>query len=418
MQGTNLSIRRRHHGVGGSTGRRVVRAFGSMVVSALAMVLICTLQLAHASARDLYSGDVTPEELMIDQVAAILQQRHLRQQQREEAAMEAAMRFSPEIMGPGGEFSYQFQPLPGGRESQHEPYFAVNPSDPRYYLPKPPEPEEEEDGDAYLAEPIWNGAKYMPPDNNDLTEDRPLRNREAGGVMQRGGGRPVPPSNPEPPLMADPQPNLPRNMILHQAPSRKSTPAPTPPPTTTHEPLPDHHARVLQEPAPSEPDSEVYFLAIIAGCSAAGIVAVIATGICWYKLQRNAKATADVEYPAYGVTGPNKDISPTSGDRRLAQSAQMYHYQHQKQQIIAMERAANERRGSLSEAESDDENDEGDYTVYECPGLASTCEMEVKNPLFLDDPTPATPVTPAGKSEDKSSNATDSSKRSSAASVK
>ncbi|KAG8233564.1 hypothetical protein J437_LFUL013218 [Ladona fulva] len=80
------------------------------------------------------------------------------------------------------------------------------------------------------------------------------------------------------------------------------------------------------------------------------------------KLQRNAKAAADVEYPAYGVTGPNQEASavaaaaaaaavppptgPTggstspiaAGDRRLAQSAQMYHYQHQKQQIIAMER--------------------------------------------------------------------------------
>ncbi len=55
------------------------------------------------------------------------------------------------------------------------------------------------------------------------------------------------------------------------------------------------------------------------------------------RLHRNAKAAADVEYPAYGVTGPNKDVSPT-GDRRLAQSAQMYHYQHQKQQILAMER--------------------------------------------------------------------------------
>jgi hypothetical protein len=55
------------------------------------------------------------------------------------------------------------------------------------------------------------------------------------------------------------------------------------------------------------------------------------------RLHKNAKAAADVEYPAYGVTGPNKEISPT-GDRRLAQSAQMYHYQHQKQQIIAMEK--------------------------------------------------------------------------------
>lgn len=26
--------------------------------------------------------------------------------------------------------------------------------------------------------------------------------------------------------------------------------------------------------------------------------------------------------------------------------------------------------GSVSEAESDEENEEGDYTVYECPGLA------------------------------------------------
>ncbi|KAJ9576765.1 hypothetical protein L9F63_025339, partial [Diploptera punctata] len=113
-------------------------------------------------------------------------------------------------------------------------------------------------------------------------------------------------------------------------------------------------------------------------------------------LQKNAKAAADVEYPAYGVTGPNKEVSPTS-DRRLAQSAQMYHYQHQKQQIIAMERNIKyERNGSVSEAESEEENEEGDYTVYECPGLASTGEMEVKNPLFQDDPTPATPAVTTG----------------------
>jgi len=60
-------------------------------------------------------------------------------------------------------------------------------------------------------------------------------------------------------------------------------------------------------------------------------------GIIFFRLQRGAKAAADIEYPAYGVTGPNKDVSP-SGDQRLAQSAQMYHFQHQKQQIIAMEK--------------------------------------------------------------------------------
>ncbi|KAL3284799.1 hypothetical protein HHI36_018940 [Cryptolaemus montrouzieri] len=117
-------------------------------------------------------------------------------------------------------------------------------------------------------------------------------------------------------------------------------------------------------------------------------------------LQKHVKNASDVEYPAYGVTGPNKDVSP-SNDRRLAQSAQMYHYQHQKQQIIAMEKAANgERHGSVSEADTDEENEEGDYTVYECPGLAPTGEMEVKNPMYQDDPTPAqTPQVKQGNKE-------------------
>ncbi|KAJ8667574.1 hypothetical protein QAD02_009237 [Eretmocerus hayati] len=139
-------------------------------------------------------------------------------------------------------------------------------------------------------------------------------------------------------------------------------------------------------------DDDLYFIAIVAGCSAATMFALVLVSLTWCRLQRVSKAAADVEYPAYGVTGPNKDISP-SGDQRLAQSAQMYHFQHQKQQIIAMEnRASNPRDpGSVSEAESDEENEEGDYTVYECPGLAPAGEMEVKNPLFHDDPTPATP---------------------------
>lgn len=90
-----------------------------------------------------------------------------------------------------------------------------------------------------------------------------------------------------------------------------------------------------------------------------------------HSFYKKSKAAQDVEYPAYGITGPNKEkFSPTSGgDRRLAQNAQMYHYQHQKQQIIAMENKMGEN-GTLSDVNSDDENDEGDYTVYECPGLA------------------------------------------------
>lgn len=145
-------------------------------------------------------------------------------------------------------------------------------------------------------------------------------------------------------------------------------------------------------------ENDVFFIAIVAGCSAAAVAGVLVLSYAWYRFHKNTKAAADVEYPAYGVTGPNKEVTPT-GDRRLAQSAQMYHYQHQKQQIIAMEssRGTNERRTSMSEADSEEENEEGDYTVYECPGLATTGEMEVRNPMFQDDPTPA--ATKEGKED-------------------
>ncbi|XP_011152303.1 uncharacterized protein LOC105190958 [Harpegnathos saltator] len=160
-----------------------------------------------------------------------------------------------------------------------------------------------------------------------------------------------------------------------------------------------HHPLIV--PVNHDLNSDIYFIAVVAGCSAAAMFALVLISLTWCRLQRGAKAAADIEYPAYGVTGPNKDVSP-SGDQRLAQSAQMYHFQHQKQQIIAMENRTSATRdpGSLSEAESDEENEEGDYTVYECPGLASTGEMEVKNPMFHDDPTPATPAQSNNKEED------------------
>ncbi len=61
------------------------------------------------------------------------------------------------------------------------------------------------------------------------------------------------------------------------------------------------------------------------------------------RIQQTAKAAKDTEYPSYGVTGPNSSggkISPSStmSDRKLAQSAQMYHYQQQRQQMMAQEK--------------------------------------------------------------------------------
>ncbi|KAI5641325.1 neural proliferation differentiation control-1 protein (NPDC1) domain-containing protein [Phthorimaea operculella] len=149
-----------------------------------------------------------------------------------------------------------------------------------------------------------------------------------------------------------------------------------------------HHIHVLE--SASDPAESIYGVALIAAVGAALAMAIVGFGFGWYTLSKRAKAAADVDYPAYGVTGPTVD---SSGDRKLAHSAHMYHYQHQKQQIIAMERNGLEqqRANSVSDPESEEENEEGDYTVYECPGFATTGDMEVKNPLFSEDPTPVTP---------------------------
>lgn len=42
-----------------------------------------------------------------------------------------------------------------------------------------------------------------------------------------------------------------------------------------------------------------------------------------------------------------------------------------------------DRRGWISDAESEDENEEGDYTVYECPGLAPVSFLPVKFPTLV-----------------------------------
>lgn len=190
----------------------------------------------------------------------------------------------------------------------------------------------------------------------------------------------------------------------------------------------DPIAHAIVSPAKTERihDSlaDIYLTALVAGCTASVVAALLALGVCFYRWQRRAKAAQEVEYPAYGITGPGPSPSgksslksspssttpgggigswtlgktpksmASSGDKKLAHSAHMFHFQHQKQQVIALESSHSgcDRRGSNSGGESDEDNEEGDYTVYECPGLAPTGEMEVKNPLFLDDPTPATPA--------------------------
>lgn len=56
-------------------------------------------------------------------------------------------------------------------------------------------------------------------------------------------------------------------------------------------------------------------------------------------------------------------------------------------------RANSEKKEGESDVDSEDEKADGDFTVYECPGLAPAGQLEVNNPLFSEEK--------AEKTEDK-----------------
>ncbi|XP_007230893.3 neural proliferation differentiation and control protein 1a [Astyanax mexicanus] len=149
----------------------------------------------------------------------------------------------------------------------------------------------------------------------------------------------------------------------------------------TTEPHTDSSGRGKPIAVPLPRDSLLVILMSV--CIIIGTAALILAAVCWVRLQREARLAQKVDYPANPATATSSSTNASSGDKKLAHSAQMYHYQHQKQQMLSMDKHKAEPKVSESGATSDEET-EGDFTVYECPGLAPTGEMEVKNPLFDD----------------------------------
>uniref|UniRef100_A0A2K6F101 Neural proliferation, differentiation and control 1 n=1 Tax=Propithecus coquereli TaxID=379532 RepID=A0A2K6F101_PROCO len=123
-----------------------------------------------------------------------------------------------------------------------------------------------------------------------------------------------------------------------------------------------------------------FALVLIVAFCVAGAAALAVAAVCWCRLQHEIRLTQKADYAAAKAPGAPAEPRISPGDQRLAHSAEMYHYQHQRQQMLCLERHKEPKE--LDSASSDEENEDGDFTVYECPGLAPTGEMEVRNPLF------------------------------------
>nr|XP_020493707.1 neural proliferation differentiation and control protein 1-like isoform X2 [Labrus bergylta] len=129
------------------------------------------------------------------------------------------------------------------------------------------------------------------------------------------------------------------------------------------------------------------FIILTSVFAAVGAIALVMAAVCYVKVKKESRLAQKVDYPAFkGGAGPPAATAngASMGDKTLAQSAQMYHYQHQKQQMLSVGNHKPEQKTVDTEVTSDEEEVGGDFTVYECPGLAPTGEMEVKNPLFDD----------------------------------
>ncbi|XP_056875066.1 neural proliferation differentiation and control protein 1-like isoform X1 [Takifugu flavidus] len=167
---------------------------------------------------------------------------------------------------------------------------------------------------------------------------------------------------------------------LHANTAAPPTDTSTPPPRATNA-----VGRVGPNVSPTIREDHLLII-IISVCVVVGVTAVIIGTVCCVQLQKGSRLAQKVDYPSFGGVGaPAATAGGTSmGDKTLAQSAQMYHYQHRKQQMLSVGHHKPEHNAHEPEITSDEEEVGGDFTVYECPGLAPTGEMEVKNPLFDD----------------------------------
>lgn len=137
----------------------------------------------------------------------------------------------------------------------------------------------------------------------------------------------------------------------------------------------------------------IVFIALITMCCVAAVVGVVG-GAYYYNNVRKASENNFDDFTRYSPAGPGRDKKQKkgrngsggniteNGDESLAYKAQLHHYQQTKQKIIGAEEGMAGIPNVEEDDKSDDELEEHNFSVYECPGLAPTGDIEVQNPNF------------------------------------
>jgi len=135
--------------------------------------------------------------------------------------------------------------------------------------------------------------------------------------------------------------------------------------------------------------ANMIFIGIVGVCAVVAMMGTVVAGVAYYKLhkqhiavQRGQQDYSTRERRHISAHGLDKRSSTRTGDAKNAYSAQLHHYQQTKSEIIRIQQAEAQAHDHESDESDAEDNEEPDYSVYECPGLAPTGDIEVANPMF------------------------------------
>ncbi|VDD86591.1 unnamed protein product [Enterobius vermicularis] len=139
------------------------------------------------------------------------------------------------------------------------------------------------------------------------------------------------------------------------------------------------HNRVYVSPLTT--GGNLLFVSVATVCIIAAVIGIIGGTYYFHKVRSQRIEDAFSNFSHYAPTGPGKEKKKKDGDEGLAYRAQLHHYQQTKQKIIS----GNEQDIGIPEPDDASEAsdyDDNNFSVYECPGLAPTGDLEVQNPNF------------------------------------